>query len=107
MATTYSLLGQVADASAEVVAYTAPANKNVKIKITVANRAATSATFRVALLQDGTTTGDEDYIAYDKLITANDSVTSVTFTMNASDSVTVMSSTATVTFLVYGIEQDQ
>jgi hypothetical protein len=106
MALSYSILGQTGDASTETDLYTAPALKNVKIKITIANRGA-AATFRVSISPDGGATGAEDYVAYDKPISANESLTSTTFIVNAADVVRVMASTADVTFMVYGIEQDQ
>ena len=105
MAITYGILGQTADASTEATLYTSPALKNVKIKVAVTNRS-TAATFRIALVPDGGATANEDYVAYDHALAANESFTSTTFTMNASDVVRVESSTANVTFIVFGIEQD-
>ena len=104
MTIAYSILGQTSDASTEATLYTVPAATNTKIKITVANRGA-AATFRVSISPDGGVTGDEDYFAYDKSIPANETYTSTTFTANAADVVRVMASTATVTFIAYGIEQ--
>lgn len=106
MAITYGVLGQTADASVEQSIYTVTGTKDVKVKITVTNRAATSATFRVAIVPNGGTTANEDYVAYDKSLPANDTLTSVTFTANADDVIRVESSTSTVTFIAYGIEQD-
>ena len=106
MAVSYSILGQVADASTEQTLYTAPALKNVKIKVTIANRGAAT-TFRVSISPDGGATGNEDYVAYDKTLPANESLTSTTFTVNAADVIRVMSGTTDVTFIAYGIEQDQ
>lgn len=105
MATSYGVLGQTADASTEVTLYTVAPAKNVKIKVTITNRS-TAATFRLALVPDGGATANEDYVAYDKPLPANDSLTSTIFTLNASDVVRVESSTATVTFIISGIEQD-
>lgn len=106
MATSYGILGQVADASTEAILYTAPALKNVKIKVTVNNRAATSATFKVSISPDGGATATEDYIAFDHLLVANESITSITYTINALDVVRCESSTSTVTFIAFGLEQD-
>ena len=101
----YKVLGQTADASTEATLYTVPVNTTTKVKITVSNRGATTATFRVALVPDGGATANEDYVAYDKDIAGNESITSVTFTLNENDVVRVESSTATVTFIAFGIEQ--
>ena len=106
MATTYGILGQVSDASTEQDLYTVATGKNVKVRITVTNRAGSAATFRLAIAPDGGATGNEDYVAYDKTIAANESITSTTFTINDSDVIRAESSTANVTFVVFGIEQD-
>ena len=103
MTVAYGVLGQTADASTEQTLYTAPASSDVKVRVTVANRW-TSATYRIALLPDGGATANKDYVAYDKTIAANESETSTTFTLNASDVVRVESSTANVTFTAFGIE---
>lgn len=105
MATNYGILGQTADASTEVTLYTAPASKNIKIRVSVTNRS-TAATFKIALVPDGGTTANEDYVSYDRALSANETLTSVTFTLNAADVVRVESSTANVTFVAFGIEQD-
>ncbi len=106
MATNYAILGQTADASTEVTLYTAPALKNLKLRIAVTNRS-TAATYRVALVPNGGSTANEDYVAYDTAIAANEALTSTTFTLNAADVVRVESSTANVTFVAFGIEADQ
>ena len=106
MAFVYGILGQTADASTEAPLYTVPAGTDVKVRVTVANRAATSATFRLSISPDGGATGNEDYVAYDKTLDANESVTSTTFTANAADVIRCKSSTATVTFTAFGITQD-
>lgn len=103
MTINYAILGQTADASVEATLYTVPAATKVKLRVTVANRG-TAATFRIALVPDGGATGNEDYIAYDKPLAANESITSATFTLNDTDVVRVQSSTANVTFTVFGIE---
>ncbi len=105
MATNYKILGQTADASSEQTLYTAPASTNIKLKVTIANRS-TAATYRVALVPGGGSTGNSNYVSYDEDIGANVSVTSTTFTLTATDVVRVEASTANVTFTAFGIEQD-
>ena len=105
MAIAYKVLGQTADASSEVALYTVPASASTKAKITVTNRAGTAATFRMSVSPGGGATANEDYLAYDQSIGANDSLTSTTITLEATDVVRVQSSTSTVTFVAFGIEQ--
>lgn len=105
MAITYKVLGQTGDASTEVDLYTVPASTSAKAKVTVANRAGTGATFRVSVSPGGGATANEDYISYDQSIGANESITSTTLTLEATDVVRAFASTATVTFIVFGIEQ--
>ncbi len=105
MATNYGILGQTADASTEVTLYTVPADTFVKVRIVVANRGS-AATYRIALLNDGGTTANEDYVAYDAPLGANETLTSTTFTLNPVDEIKVESSSATVSFTAFGIEQD-
>ena len=105
MATTAKVLGQTGDASTEVSLYTVPASTEAKIKVSIANRAGTAATFRLAIVPNGGATGNQHYIAYDESIAANSSVTSTTLTADAGDVVRVLSSTSTVSFTAFGIEQ--
>lgn len=105
MPTNYGVFGQTADASTEVTLYTVPVSANIKFKVTVSNRAGTSANYRIAIVPDGGATANEHYVAYDKSIAGNESVTSTTFIANADDVIRVESSSATVSFSIYGIEQ--
>ncbi len=104
MAITYKNLGQTADASTEATLYTVPASTSAKAKVTITNRAGSAATFRVAVVPGGGATANEDYIAYDQNIDANDSITSTTLTLSATDIIRVEASTSTVTFNAFGIE---
>lgn len=105
MATTAKILGQTGDASTEVTLYTVPAATETKVKVSIANRAGSSATFRVAIAPDGAATANEHYIAYDESIAANSSVTSTTLTLDATDVIRVLASASTVSFSAFGIEK--
>jgi glucose-6-phosphate dehydrogenase assembly protein OpcA len=107
MATTYKVLGQVAPAATtDTTLYTVPsATQAVISTIVVANRAATAATYRIAIRPAGATLANEHYIAYDVSVGASDSTT-LTFgiTLAATDVVTIYASTADTSFNVFGSE---
>jgi len=107
MPTAYKVLGQSAPAATtSTTLYTVPsATETVISTIAVTNRAATSATFRVAIRPDGAALADAHYIAYDAPIAANDSIyLTVGATINAADVVTVYGSTANFSFAAFGSE---
>jgi len=105
--TTYKVLGQVATAATtETDLYTVPASTQTVIStITVANRAATTATFRVSVSVAGAATANKDYLYYDVLLNGN---TTAAFTMGitigATDKVRVYASNANLSFNAYGSE---
>jgi hypothetical protein len=107
MANTYKVLGQVApSATTATTAYTCPsATQTVISSIVVANRAATSATYRISVRPNGATQANEHYIAYDITIAANDSIAlTLGITIDASDVVTVYASSANLSFNLFGSE---
>jgi len=107
MANAYKILGQTADASAnDVTLYTVPASTETIIStIVVCNREAATNTFRLAIKADGGSVANEDYIAYDTSINANDSVTlTLGITLDASDVISAGASDANVSFSVFGTE---
>lgn len=107
MANAYKVLGQTADASAlDVTLYQVPAATEAIIStITVCNREAAGNTFRIAVKPDGGAVSNEDYIAYDANVAANDTITlTLGLTLDASDVISVGASDANVTFLVFGTE---
>ena len=64
MATTYKVLGQSApSATTDTTLYTVPASTETVVStIAVANRAATNATFRIAIRPDGASIANQHYI---------------------------------------------
>ena len=107
MATTYKVLGQSApSATTNTDVYTVPsATEAVISTIAVANRAATSATYRIAVRPNGTAIANQHYIAYDVPVAANDStVITIGLTMDATDVLTVYASSANLSFGVFGSE---
>jgi glucose-6-phosphate dehydrogenase assembly protein OpcA len=107
MATTYKVLAQSApSATTATNAYTVPsATSAVVSTIVVANRAASPATYRIAVRPAGTTLANQHYIAYDVTVGASDSTTlTLGITLATTDVVTVYASTANLSFNVFGSE---
>ena len=107
MATTYKVLGQSApSATTDTDVYTVPsATEAVISTITVANRAATAATYRIAIRPDGATIANEHYIAYGASVPANDTIAlTLGITLDAADVVTVYASSADLSFGIFGSE---
>ena len=107
MATTYKVLGQVApSATTNTDLYTVGAGKSAVVStIAIANRGATSATYRVAIRVAGAAIANEDYIAYDATITANNStMITIGITLATTDVITVYASNANLSFNAFGSE---
>ena len=107
MATTYKVLGQSNPAATTATTlYTVPASRSTVVStITVANQAATSATYRIAIRPAGETLAAKHYLAYDSAVTANNStMITIGVTLATTDVITVYASSATVSFSVFGTE---
>lgn len=109
MATTYKVLGQSAPGATTATSlYTVPSAKAAIIStLVVANRAATSATFRVSVRPAGAAQANQHYIAYDCSVGANDSTAlTLGITMATTDVLTVYASSADLSFNAFGSEVD-
>lgn len=107
MAITYKVLAQSAPlATTNTDVYTVGAGKQVVIStITVCNRAASAATYRIAIRPDAATLANQHYIVYDTQVPANDTISlTLGITADASDVVTVYASTANLSFNLFGTE---
>ena len=107
MATVYKVLGQSAPAATTATTlYTVPsATETVISTIIVANRAATAATYRIAIRPNGATLANQHYIAYDVTVGAGDSTTlTLGLTIDAADVLEVYASTANLSFSAFGSE---
>jgi hypothetical protein len=109
MAIRYKVLGQkspAANTSWDI--YTVSGTKDAIINcITVANRNADSATYRIAVRPDGATLTDDMYIAYDVQVGANStSSLNLGITINQNDVITIQSSSGLISFNVFGAELD-
>jgi hypothetical protein len=73
--------------------------------IVVANRADTPAAFRIAIRPSGATLANQHYVAYDVSVGANDSTTiTLGITLAATDVITIRSTSANLSFNVFGSE---
>jgi hypothetical protein len=107
MAYAYKVLGQSApSATTNTDVYTVGSGKQAIIStITVANRAATAATYRIAIRPAGATIANQHYIAYDVTVNANDTTPiTVGISLATTDVVTIYASTANLSFGVFGSE---
>jgi hypothetical protein len=110
MATEYKILGQTGPAAtSNTDVYTVPSSKYAVVStLTVANRATSSATYRIAIRPNGATIANEHYIAYDATVPANDTIAlTLGLTADAADVFTVYASTADLSFGVFGSEIDE
>jgi hypothetical protein len=107
MAITYKVLGQSApSATTNTDVYTVGSGKQTTIStITVCNRGTTAATYRIAIRVAGSALSNEEYIAYDATVAANDTVSlTIGVTLGAADVVTVYASTANLSVNIFGAE---
>lgn len=104
---TYKVLAQSApSATTATDIYTVGASKQAVIStITVCNRAAVAATYRIAVRPDGAALANQHYITYDVSVPASDTITlTIGVTLDASDVVTVYASSANLSFNLFGTE---
>lgn len=107
MATAYKVLGQSAPAATtDTDIYTCPsATETVVSTIDICNRGSSAASFRIAVRPDGAAISNQHYIAYDVEISANSIIAlTIGITLNASDVITVRSSSADLSFSAFGSE---
>lgn len=103
----YKILGQAAPAATTAVdLYTVPAaTQTVVSTITVANRAASATTFRLAARPAGAALADQHYLVYDAALTANTTATlTLGLSLAATDVLTVYAASADVAFGAFGVE---
>jgi hypothetical protein len=109
MAMVYKILGQKSPAAAtDFNLYTVSGSKQAIINcITIANRNADSATYRISVRPDGATLTADHYIAYDVQVDSNlTTALNLGITLDTNDVITVQSSSGLVTFNAYGVEID-
>lgn len=107
MADTYKTLAQANPAAATLTdAYTVPALTSAIIStITVANRSVATS-FRLSVAIAGAADANQQYIAYDVPIGANETI-ALTFgiTLATTDIIRVYATLATLSFNIFGVEK--
>jgi hypothetical protein len=107
MAITYKVLAQSApSATTNTDVYTVGSGKQAVVStITICNRGASTATYRIAIRPDGATIANQHYITYDANVPANDTISlTLGLTADAADVVTVYASNANLSFNLFGTE---
>lgn len=107
MPSVYKVLGQVSpSATTATTLYTTPAaTGTVASTLVICNRDTTPGTFRVAVRPAGAALANQHYICYDITIPANETIRlTIGITLAATDVVTVYSSTANMSFSLFGTE---
>jgi hypothetical protein len=107
MAKNYKIIAQASPAATtDTTLYTVPSSTQVAISsITICNRAATTASYRIAMRPNGETLADKHYIAFGATIPGNDTIAlTLGLTADAADVITVYASSASVSFGVFGSE---
>lgn len=106
MAETYKVLGQSNPAATTLTdAYTVPASTSAVVSsIVVANRGAATS-YRLSVAINGAADSNEQYIAYDRAIGANEVHTFVLgIGLGDTDKVRVYATLATLSFNIFGVE---
>ena len=107
MAQAYKVLGQIAPAATTATAiYTVPsATEAVVSSVTVCNRGAGSAQYRLSVRPNGASLANQHYLVYDAYISGNDTlILTIGATMDATDVLEGYASTGDLTFQAYGSE---
>jgi len=103
------VLGQADPTAATLTTlYTVPASKEaVTSTLVICNRDITATTIRVAVRVAGGAIQDEDYLYYDLEIPGNETfATTIGITLATTDVVSVYATLATVSFNLFGSEDD-
>jgi hypothetical protein len=108
MPTSYKILGQSApSATTETVLYTVPASNAAVIStFAICNQSATPATYRIAVRPAAdSTTAAKHWIVFGATIDGSDAtMLTLGITLSAGDTIRVFSSSATMSFSVFGSE---
>ena len=107
MAQAYKVLAQSAPAATtNTDMYTVGAGLQIVAStVTVCNRSASSATYRIAVRNGGAALANQHYIAYDATVAANDTIAlTLGLTLQASDIVTIYCNSANLSVSIFGCE---
>ncbi len=107
MVTIEGILGQAAPPAAALTQlYKVPNRRKASVQVIITNRSA-EASFRIAVAINNAADSPEQYIAYDKVISANDTGITAEFNLSGYDTVRVYSNSSNISFNCTGIEEDE
>lgn len=94
-------------ATTDTAVYVVPAGRKATATLNLCNRSATDATVRVAMI-DGAigTLANEDYLAFDIPLPGNGQYQLDRLTLTATHTLMVRASTANVSAVAFGVEED-
>jgi hypothetical protein len=107
MGITYKVLGQVSlTANTAATVYTVPSlTSTILSSITVCNRGANTASFRLAVRPSGESIDNKHYVNYDTPVPGNDTVSlTLGITLAATDVLTANANTSSVSINAFGSE---
>jgi len=107
MGITYKVLGQVSlTADTATTVYTVPSlTSTVLSSVTVCNRGANTATFKLAVRPAGETLADKHYVNFNTPVPGNDTISlTLGITLAATDVLTANANTSTVSINAFGSE---
>jgi hypothetical protein len=107
MAAIYKILGQSNPAlTSSADLYTVPASTSaVCSTLNVANLASSNGAFRIAVIPSGSSLQAKNYLAYDTVVPANDSIAlTIGITLGQYDKVQVYASSISQSFNLFGTE---
>lgn len=107
MAQAYKVLAQSAPAAtANTDMYTVGAGLQIVAStVTVCNRGAAAALYRIAVRNGGAALANQHYIAYDATVAANDTIAlTLGLTLQTSDIITIYCNSANLSVSIFGCE---
>ena len=105
MTRTRGIFGQLApNAESLETLYTVPPSNTAAVHVIITNRGAQTS-FRVSAAVDGAVDDLKQYLAYDKIIDALDTGTTVSFLLGPGDKVRVYAGSANLSFNCTGTEE--
>ena len=107
MAQAYKVLAQSAPAATtNTDMYTVGAGLQIVAStVTICNRGASAALYRLAVRNGGAVLANQHYIAYDATVAANDTIAlTLGLTLQASDIITIYCSSANLSVSIFGCE---
>lgn len=99
------LAGNNVTAATDVTLYTCPTNQRASISVSLCNRGAAPVKVRLALVASGGSVSTTDYIEYDTPIEANGALERSGIILSSGQFVVVRTDIATVSAVVWGVEE--